>query len=69
MGYREGRRVKSSAEEEDSDAVVEEVMESSGIGFEGLDFGVKPLGNSISGENSRNGNLRTLVPGNRTRSR
>jgi hypothetical protein len=40
--------VKSSAEEEDSDAVVEEVTEPSGIGLEGLDFGVKPLGNSIS---------------------
>jgi len=48
VGYRDGEEVKSSAEEEDSDAVVEEVTETSGIDFEGLDFGVKPLGDSIS---------------------
>ena len=47
-GLQRGEEVKSSAEEEDSDAVVEEVTEPSGIGLEGLDFGVKPLGNSIS---------------------
>ena len=40
-------KIESAAKEEDTGAVVFKLTEAPGIGFEGLDFGVKPLGECI----------------------
>ena len=42
-----GEDVEFAAEEEDSGAVVEGVTEATGIGLEGLDFGVEALGHGV----------------------
>jgi hypothetical protein len=42
-----GEKIESAAVEEDSGAVVEGVTETTGIGLEGLDFGVEALGHGI----------------------
>ncbi len=38
-----GEKIEAAAEEKDSGAVVQEIAEASGIGLQGLDFGVKAL--------------------------
>jgi hypothetical protein len=42
-----GEKIESAAVEEDSGSVVEGVTEAAGIGLEGLDFGIEPLGHGI----------------------
>lgn len=42
-----GEKIESAAVEEDSGAVVEGVTEATGIGLEGLDFGVEALGRGV----------------------
>ncbi len=42
-----GEKIEAAAEEKDSGAVVQEIAEASGIGLQGLDFGVKTLGDRI----------------------
>jgi hypothetical protein len=42
-----GEKIESAAVEEDSGSVVEGVTEAPGIGLEGLDFGIEPLGHGI----------------------
>jgi glycosyltransferase involved in cell wall biosynthesis len=42
-----GEKIESAAVEEDSGAVVEGVTEATGIGLEGLDFGVEALGHGV----------------------
>jgi hypothetical protein len=42
-----GEKIESAAVEEDSGAVVEGVTETTGIGLEGLDFGVEALGHGV----------------------
>ena len=42
-----GEEIESTAVEEDSGSVVKGVAEATGIGLEGLDFGVEALGHCV----------------------
>jgi len=42
-----GKKIESTAVEEDSGSVVEGVAEATGVGLEGLDFGVEPFSDSV----------------------